>query len=334
MKIILKKIYNSNNLNISESYKLFNYLNKNNNVQEIYDILTNLNNKNIYPEEIVGAVKYFLNFKYYKSYKKNNIFADIVGTGGDKSNSINISTISSIVSSSLGFKISKHCNKGITSKVGSANLLKYLGFNLYLTHTLNKKLLDEFNLCFLYHPNYYKKNQNILLARKKINKATIFNIIGPLINPLKPKYLLIGVYKIKMLPIIANTLKLLGYKRALVVHGKGMDEIINHGITHVAEIKKNKIIYYEISPKDFGLKLYPEYYENKNNLIEASNILQGKSSKHYIELISMNVAMLLKLFGFNNLKENTSKILKFIYDGYTYKHMIAMINKQDLYEQK
>ncbi|WP_343128791.1 anthranilate phosphoribosyltransferase [Buchnera aphidicola (Kurisakia onigurumii)] len=326
MKKIIQKIYSSKKLNLLDSYNLFNSIFSNpiNNC-ELSSILIAMKIRGEGQKEILSLIKLFSkNAKLFPSPKYK--FADIVGTGGDKSNSINISTLSAFVAASYGIKIAKHCNAAITSKIGSANILKKLKINLNITPQESRLSLDKLNICFLLAPIYYPIFQSVSHIRKKLNTRTIFNIIGPMLNPAKPKFILIGVYHIKWLLPVAKMLKKLNYKHAIVVHSANTDEITLFEKTYVAELKEKLISSYEIYPSDFGFKkfLKKDNKKNQNNYDIAIKTLQGKGQKIHEYTIAANVAMLLKLFGKENLKYNAQEALEIIRNGTAYKKILLL----------
>ncbi|WP_343189753.1 anthranilate phosphoribosyltransferase [Buchnera aphidicola (Astegopteryx bambusae)] len=325
MKKIFRKLYKSENLNFSESYKLFKkiYYKEINDVEIISAIvLIKSKKENIY--EILGAVKSFLKKK--KFFKKPSyLFSDITGTGGDYQNDINISTISAITAAAAGFKIAKHCNYNITSKLGSADFLKKNNIEINVSSKTSRKNLDKFNICFLLAPLYYDGFSHIKNIRKKLKIRTIFNLIGPLLNPSRPPLSVIGVYNLKLVPIIAKICKILKYKRVIILHSQNYDEVTLHGSTYINELKNNKIIAYKLYPEDFGFKTYckKSFYKDENFI---KNIIKGKGEDIYLETISANVSILLKTFGKENLKDNAKYILKLIKQGEVYKFMQKISN--------
>lgn len=325
MKKILNKLYTLKPLTELESYYIFNLIIKNKITDiEVTAILIAIKMRNISIPEIIGAIKAFqkntLHFHRPK-YK----FADIVGTGGDEKNNINISTISAFIASSFGFKIIKHCNQGVSSQLGSANILQKFNININLHPKLSRKILDELNICFLFAPQYHIGFKHVNSVRKILKTKTIFNILGPLLNPSKPKISIIGVYSKKLLLPIAHVLKKLKYERAIIIYSDGTDEITLHHATDIVEIKNNQILSYKLYPEDFGIKKYNKFLFNQNSIIKnykiTKNIFMGYGKIEYEYLIAVNTAILFKIFGYENLKENTKIILEKIRSGNIYKHI-------------
>lgn len=180
---------------------------------------------------------------------------EIVGTGGDGSNSFNISTTSSIVIASGGVKVAKHGNRAASSKSGAADCLEALGVNITINEKKSKQLLDSIDICFLFAQNYHLAMKYVAPVRKELGIRTVFNILGPLTNPAGATLQVMGVYDEALVEPLARVLNNLGVKRAMVVYGKdGLDEISASDETIVCEIKDNNYQTYTISPEQFGLQ--------------------------------------------------------------------------------
>ncbi|RLD11947.1 MAG: anthranilate phosphoribosyltransferase [Chlamydiae bacterium] len=180
---------------------------------------------------------------------------DTCGTGGDKLNTFNISTVAAIVASGAGVIIAKHGNRSASSKSGSADVLESLGINLNVNIGTELRALNEIGIAFLFARAHHPALKHAGAARKEIGIRTIFNLIGPMTNPAGARIQLMGVFREADIIKVANVLKKLGAKRAMVVSGHdGMDEISLSSTTDIAELKDNNIISYQISPEDFGIK--------------------------------------------------------------------------------
>ena len=273
------------------------------------------------PDEIAGAAQALL--ENADSFDIPDYeFTDIVGTGGDGTNSINISTASAFVAAALGYKVAKHGNRGVSSKSGSSDVLSALGIKLNMPAEASRKALDELGVCFLFAQQYHSGFRHAAPVRQQLKTRTIFNVLGPLINPSRPKRILLGVYHPDLIKPIAETLKMLGYTHAYVVHGSGMDEVAIHGETQVAEVRNGEIRYFTLMPQDFGLKQYtlkdieggtPEM--NRDMLI---SILQGHGKPAHEAAIAANVAMLMSLFGQSDLKQNAQQAIDMMHSGKAY----------------
>jgi len=180
---------------------------------------------------------------------------EIVGTGGDGSNSFNISTTSSIVISSAGVPVAKHGNRAASSKSGAADVLESLGVNINVSAEQSAQILRKINLCFLFAQNYHIAMKYVAPIRKELGIPTIFNILGPLANPAGASMQVMGVYDESLVRPLTKVLHNLGVKKALVVFGQDkLDEISVSSPTTVCEIKDDDIIEYVIKPEDFGFE--------------------------------------------------------------------------------
>ena len=181
---------------------------------------------------------------------------EIVGTGGDGSNTFNISTTSSIVISAAGVPVAKHGNRSASSKCGAADVLEELGVNIYIEPEKSLKCLKEINLCFLFAQNYHLSMKYVAGVRKELSIRTIFNILGPLTSPAGASMEVLGVYERELLEPLADVLKNLGVKSAMVVYGlDGMDEISASDRTAVCELKNGKTMTYELFPEYFDMEI-------------------------------------------------------------------------------
>ena len=180
---------------------------------------------------------------------------DTCGTGGDGSKTFNISTAAAIVTAAAGVPVAKHGNRGITSRSGSANALTALGVNVEAGVECVEGCLDELGICFCFAPLLHQAMKHVAPVRKKIATPTIFNILGPLVNPASAPFQLLGVGKPALQPLLAEALLLLGTKRTIVVHSAdGLDEVTLSGPTHVIEATAGRLHHFDWTPEDFGLK--------------------------------------------------------------------------------
>ena len=180
---------------------------------------------------------------------------EIVGTGGDGSNTFNISTTSSIVISAAGIPVAKHGNRSASSKCGAADVLEELGVDINIEPEKSLACLDEINLCFMFAQNYHRSMKYVAGVRQELSTRTMFNILGPLTNPAGATMQVLGVYDKSIVEPLINVLANLGVKSALSVYGMdGMDEISPSDNTFVCELKNGEIMSYEISPEYFGME--------------------------------------------------------------------------------
>ncbi len=181
---------------------------------------------------------------------------DIVGTGGDGSNTFNISTASMFVAAAAGAKVAKHGGRGVSSRSGSADVLEALGVNINLTPQQVSECMAATGIGFMFAPNHHSAMKNVAPVRREMGVRTIFNILGPLTNPAGAPNSLLGVFHPDLVGILVRVMERLDAKRVLVVHGKdGMDEVSLGASTLVGELKVGKNCEYEIHPVDFGLRM-------------------------------------------------------------------------------
>lgn len=188
---------------------------------------------------------------------------DIVGTGGDGQSTFNISTASAFVIAGSGINVAKHGNRSVSSKSGSSDVLERLGIRLQLSEAEVKQCLNKSRLVFLYAPHYHPGMKYAAKARKDLGIRTLFNLLGPLLNPARPKHQVIGVYAAHWMPLIKEVLVSLGSERVLVVHSlDGLDEISIAAETKVLEYQHGKSREWLINPAKYGL-----YHPNLNEVI-------------------------------------------------------------------
>lgn len=179
---------------------------------------------------------------------------EIVGTGGDRAGSFNISTTSAFVAAAAGAYVTKHGNRAASSKSGTADCLEALGANINLEPSSCSELLKDSGFCFLFAQKYHSSMKYVGAIRRELGFRTVFNILGPITNPAHPEGYLLGVYDEYLVSVIAEVLKNLGAERAMVVYGQDkLDELSISAPTTVAELKDDVITKYEITPEKFGL---------------------------------------------------------------------------------
>ncbi|MDN4501177.1 anthranilate phosphoribosyltransferase [Alteromonadaceae bacterium BrNp21-10] len=317
---LFEQLYQGQSLSQQQSQDFFSQVVKG----EVDDIilsamLTALKFKGESPQEIAGAAAALIDNATAFS-RPDYDFTDIVGTGGDGHNTINISSASAIVAAACGLKVAKHGNRSVSSKSGSADLFNAFGMDLMMTPELARQCLDEANLCFLFAPRYHAGIKHAMNVRQTLKSRTLFNLLGPLVNPARPTHMMIGVYHADLLMPFAKTLDLLGYKNAVVVHGSGLDEVALHGPTEIVSLHNGDMQVQSVTPADFGLHEYPlsaieggEPEQNKQ-MIEA--VLSGQGAEAHKAAVAANVSLLLKLNGkVETLKQGTELAMATIESG-------------------
>jgi len=297
---MLDKIVERRNLSFEEAYELFNVLLNESDIR-IAAYLAAMQTKGYTAEELAGFAKAMRD----KALKVElGEVCDTCGTGGDRSSTINVSTASALILSCFK-RVAKHGNVSVTSKSGSANVLSALGVKIDLGPSEVKKMIEKTNFAFLFAPLYHPSLKRIMPIRKELKIKTIFNILGPLANPANPRYQIVGVNSADLIDKVAEALSYLGVKKAVVVHGDGLDEVNPKSETIVAEVNESEIEKYNICPEDFGLKrtkIIPcNSPEESANRIKA--VLSGKGSEEDRNFIIINAAMALYATGFDDFKE-------------------------------
>lgn len=227
---------------------------------------------------------------------------DIVGTGGDLSNSFNISTTAGFVIAGAGQHVAKHGNRSVSSKSGAADVLEALGVKITSTPNKANATLDNVGISFLFAQNYHSAMRFVGPVRGQTGIRTVFNILGPLANPAKADYMVLGVYAPELLEPMANVLRNLGVKAAMIVYGNDcLDEISISAPTSVCEIKNGEINKYTISPEDFGMKLAaPEEIKGGEAMDNAKitlGILDGSIKGAKRDIVVLNAGCALYICG-------------------------------------
>lgn len=301
MKEYLQKINNGQDLLLDEMKSAINQIMSGTvSDEDIESFLTGLNNKGISENEITGAAVVMKQ----KSLKidvncKENI--DTCGTGGTGIHTFNCSTASAFVAAAGGAKITKHGNKAISSKSGSADFLTQAGADIGHDREKLGFIFENVGFIFLFAPLHHEAMKYVMPVRQKISEKTIFNLLGPHTNPCNAKKQIIGVYDEKLLKTFCNVSKNLEMEHVMIVHGSdGLDEITITGHTSIVELKDNNINEFNISPKDFGLSLatlddiYAKSSEDSLRLVEQA--FAGEKSPVQ-DMIALNSGAALYISG-------------------------------------
>ena len=298
----MDKLLKLDNLSIKESYSLFSKFSEYS-LEKQSSILALLRAKHETTEEILGALQYFNEY----SQTINHAFdiVDIVGTGGDGIGTFNISTTASIVVASCGVYVAKHGGRSATSLSGSKDVIQKLGIGIPSTTVECVQYLQKNKYVFLFAPLFNSELKKYGILRKNISFPTIFNILGPLLNPMKPKKWLIGVYRKDLMHKLADILKLQNVKHAMIVHSKdGLDEISISDSTEILEIKDGYIQHYEIKPEYFGLPIANitqlKGGDSTENSIIIQDILSNKINGPKLHIVLLNAGASLYISGKTN----------------------------------
>ena len=301
MKEYLQKINNGQDLLLDEMKSAINQIMSGTvSDADIESFLTGLNNKGISENEITGAaiVMKQKSLKIDVNFKEN---IDTCGTGGTGIHTFNCSTASAFVAAAGGAKITKHGNKAISSKSGSADFLTQAGADIGHDREKLGFIFENVGFIFLFAPLHHEAMKYVMPVRQKISEKTIFNLLGPHTNPCNAKKQIIGVYDEKLLKTFCNVSKNLEMEHVMIVHGSdGLDEITITGRTSIVELKDNNINEFNISPKDFGLSLatlddiYAKSSEDSLRLVEQA--FAGEKSPVQ-DMIALNSGAALYISG-------------------------------------
>jgi anthranilate phosphoribosyltransferase len=251
--------------------------------------------------EIAAAAQVMREFAIKVDVAGTDDLLDIVGTGGDASQTFNISTASMFVAAAAGARVAKHGNRSVSSKSGSADVLEALGANIMLSPGEVSRCIDEVGVGFMFAPSHHGAMKHAAAVRRELGVRTIFNILGPLTNPAGARNHLIGVFHPDLVGIHVRVLQRLGSRRAMVVYGKdGMDEVSLGAATMVGELKDGEVTEYEIHPEDFGLHMksnrglkVADARESKEMVLEALRGVDGTPR----EIVVLNAGTALYVAG-------------------------------------
>jgi anthranilate phosphoribosyltransferase len=291
----LKKLLDSQNISFAEAEAAMKEIM----TGKVSDIklaswLTALRMKGEMPEEIAGCASVMRECS--ETIKCEDPKAvDIVGTGGDGANTINVSTASAFVAAGAGVTVAKHGNRAVSSKSGSADVLSEMGVNINISPERMEECLNSQGIAFLFAPLLHPAMKYAMPVRKEMGVRTVFNILGPLTNPAKTKRYVLGVYDDNLCMRIARAALNLDFEHSMIVHGNdGLDELTVTGATHVCELKDKEIMEYKISPEEVGMNLSkPGDLRGgtpKENAEIIRDILSGKHLGAKRDIVILNAA--------------------------------------------
>ena len=301
LKPFLAKIVEGNHLTTEESYKAMDCIMSGNATEaQIASFLTGLRMNGETPEEITGFAKVMRAKAAVVPEETEAI--DIVGTGGDLANSFNISTTSSFVIAAAGAKVAKHGNRSVSSKSGAADVLESLGAKIGLSPEEGRQCLEDIGVAFLFAQTHHGSMKYAGPVRAQLGVRSVFNILGPLANPAMTNYIVLGVYEEELLEPMAEVLKNLGVKHALIVFGDDrLDELSISSTSSVCEIKDGKITKYKIDPEELGLSLYSKDDivggTADENAVITRDVLEGKEQGAKRDIVLLNAGAALYTIG-------------------------------------
>ncbi|MCE5214911.1 MAG: anthranilate phosphoribosyltransferase [Methanobacterium sp.] len=331
MSFYLNKVTSGENLSEEESYQCMqDIIGGYSNQVEMATLLTALSMKGETIAEITGFVK-AMREAAIKVNSSRKPLVDTCGTGGDTLKTFNVSTAAALIAASCGVTIAKHGNRSITSKCGGADILEAMGVNINCDAAGVEKCLDRAGIGFMFAPLFHPAMKKVAPVRKNMGIRTVFNILGPLTSPACADIQLLGVFDPELVGPVAQVLRNLKVKRALVVHGydqnnlPAMDEISILGKTKMAFLEGDHVQMLEIYPEDFGLrKQSKDHITAPDNLTENLDIfcsvlsgsINGPEEEARLNLCLMNAAAILFIAGKAvNFKEGTKMALKSIKEG-------------------
>ena len=301
MKEFINKINSKNDLSLDEMRNAINSIMTGQvNDVEIESFLIGLNKKGISEEEITAAAM-VMKDKSLKFDIGDGSHIDTCGTGGTGLHTFNCSTASSFVAAAGGAKITKHGNKAVSSKSGSADFLEEAGADINHDREKLNLIFDQVGFIFLFAPLHHEAMRYVMPVRQKIAEKTIFNLLGPHTNPCNAKRQVLGVYDKKLVRTFSSVAKNLDMEHVLIVHGDdGLDEISISSETVVCELKNNSILEYKISPRDFGVNISPFddiiAHSAEESLMLVKEAFSGKNSAVQ-DMIALNSGAALYVAG-------------------------------------
>ena len=319
---LIEKVSNKNSLSQDEAEEMMTIIMRGQaEKSQIAAYLMALKMKGESSDEITGSSRAMFSVaRRVKTY--SDFVCDTCGTGGDHSGTFNISTAAAFVVTGAGIPVAKHGNRSVTSKSGSADVLEKLGVNVNLGPDEASNEIKENNFAFLFAPNYHPAMRYVMPVRRELGMRTIFNILGPIVNPAGVKHHVMGVFKPELLDLIAPVFVGLGHKHSLVVHGSdGLDEATIAGVTYAREIKEGKITELEIHPETLGLdgsleNLRVNNADESAAVIEA--ILQGKENGDPRKAVVLNAALVIYVCKDVDIEEAVKIAEKSINSGSAY----------------
>ncbi|WP_336250706.1 anthranilate phosphoribosyltransferase [Stomatohabitans albus] len=254
---------------------------------------------------------------------------DIVGTGGDGHHTINISTAAGLVGASMGLFVAKHGNRSVSSVTGSADVITALGIPIELEPGSAAEAVKQDHFCFLFAQRYHPAMRYVAPIRNILATPTVFNLLGPLVNPAPLAYQVMGVANPEVLDMIAQTLACLGRKKALVVHGSGVDEIALHGPTEIREIDRNGIRTYTVTPESLGMHTWTLQDlvggDSATNAQALNAVFEGNGTQAHEETVAVNTGAMLYTAGqAASIAEGAQAALEHIQRGAVADHLATM----------
>lgn len=279
-------------------------------------ILAAIQAKGVSAEELAGMAQVLQEQSLQQTpLQHSETVIDTCGTGGDGASTFNISTAVAFVVAAAGVKVAKHGNRSASSQVGSADVLESLGIDLNAPMETTQAALDEVGITFLFAPGWHPAMKSVASLRKTLQVRTVFNLLGPLVNPLRPNAQVMGVFDGKLLETIAQAFQQLGMERAIVLHGREqLDEAGLAAPTDLAILDQGQVTLTSIDPEALGLHSVPtealQGGELADNTKILSNVLQGKGSVAQQDVVVLNASLALQVAGVVPINDHQAGINK------------------------
>jgi anthranilate phosphoribosyltransferase len=285
---------------------------------EMAGVLIALRTRGETPEVMAGAVEALL-AAAVPFPRPDYHYADCCGTGGDGTSTFNISTAAAFVAAELGIPVAKAGNRSVSSRCGSADVLEQLGLRLDASPDVSRRCLDELGICFVFAPHYHPGVKRAVAVRRALGVRTVFNLVGPIANPARPAWQMMGIYDPRLCEPAARTLQLLGREVALVLHGSGLDEVALHGPTTGVLVQGTEVRQVTIDPAEAGFD--PVSLESLTGAGPAENaewlleLLSGKGRSSHADAVAINVGVLAWATGRASTIRRGSRLARQALDG-------------------
>lgn len=291
-------------------------------------LLAALHSRGEEPQEVAGAVEAFRAMAVAFPEVPGPV-VDTCGTGGDGHHTINISTAAALVAASMGITVAKHGNRGVSSRCGSADIVAALGLPGDQTPEVAAEALRRDHFTFLHAQRYHPAMKEVGPVRRDLATPTVFNLLGPLLNPAPLTHQLMGVSTPAVMGLVADALAALGRRRALVVHGSGLDEIAVHGPTRILDVSAAGVREVTVTPEDLGVDVHPPADlvggEARENAAAVRRILDGRGTPAHRDAVAVNAGAIVHLVGATDtLAEGVRLAGEHIDSGAPGRHLDAM----------
>ncbi len=328
MNSVLERVVAGADLTVSDAEQAFARIVRGEaDVIEISALLIALRTKGETAEEVAGAARALLAAALPFATPDYDVI-DCCGTGGDGMGTLNVSTAVAFTLASLGVPVAKHGNRAVSSQSGSTDVLKALGIQCEQSPERARELLDKHQLCFLHAPQYHPGVRHAMPVRQALKLRTLFNLLGPIINPARANLRLMGVYDAKYLSLVGETLRELGVKRAIVVNG-GVDEFAVHGVSQFVELRDSVIAAASLHPEDVGLAVHDiaalRGGDASANAAEIFAVLGGQGRAAFRDAIALNAGAGLYVAGrASSIRAGVEQALAALRDGLPGSRLSAM----------